>query len=237
MTTYQPTRVWEALQRNADDDFGNDYLCDSDDEEAATALAPLPERITIFNFTDEVLTSEPSIIHDGPVPSEPHHHHHDVVQIRILSDLPVEILVAIFEALPVLHRVNLALCSKLLAQVATRHAQLDLAFADRDELSDRPGFFADPKNFPHLWSRRTPTPNCEFSFFSLGGEWCTAAVAEIERQGATYTPGIHAAIELWFITAVDPNDERIAFKWGGWVCGHRAVVHRCSKVFVCGKWR
>ena len=101
-------------------------------------------------------------------------------------------------------RVSLARCSKRLAQIAVENKILELKFKDRDELSDRKGFFADPSNFPLLFS--LGTPGCSTRIY---GTWQMEAQAEIERQGGTYTKGIHEAIDFWFICKMDPDDERM----------------------------
>ena len=161
------------------------------------------ERLNVYVFPREAITSETSILYDQ-VPSRLYHHGPKYP----IWKMPGEIMSTIFHQLPLFDRVNLARCSKRLAKIAIEEKVLELEFKDRDELSDRKGFFADPSNFPHLWSAGTPG----YSTTIYGAYWIQAR-AEIERQGGTYTKGIHHAINLWFVLKMDADDTRIL--WAG----------------------
>jgi len=187
--------------------FDDDVARALEQEEKKKELVQLDfERrvLNIYVFPHEVLTPKPSILYDQ-VPSRLYHHglKHPI------SKVPVEILSTIFHQLPLFDRANLARCSKRLAQIAIENKILELDFKDRDQLSDRKGFFEDPSNFPLLWS--SGTPGCSTT---INGTWEVEARTEIERQGGTYTQGIHEAIDWWFINEMDPDDERIG--WSDW---------------------
>ena len=191
----------EPWQRSFDDDVAR--ALEQDGKDKLVQLDLEREVLDIYVFPREVLTSEPSILYDQ-VPSRLYHHglKHPI------SNVPVEILSTIFHQLPLFDRANLARCSKRLAQIAIENKILELEFKNRDQLSDRKGFFADPSNFPLLRSLGTPE-----WFATINGTWWVGARTEIERQGGTYTQGIHEAIDWWFISEMDPEDERI--EWRG----------------------
>lgn len=202
MTAKQYRAAGKALQRSFDDDVARALEQEGKDE---LVQLDLKRRVlNIYVFPREVLTSEPSILYDQ-VPSRLYHHglKHPI------SKVSVEILSTIFHQLPLFDRANLARCSKRLAQIAIENKILELEFKDRDRLSDRKGFFADPSNFPLLWS--SGTPGCCATIY---GTWLVEARTEIERQGGTYTQGIHEAIDWWFISKMDAEDERI--EWCGY---------------------
>ena len=206
MTVKQYLAAGKALQRSFDDDAGAPEQKWMDKlKQFYKAWVPDLERrmLNIYIFPREVLTSEPSILYDQ-VPSRLYHHGPK----HSISKVPVKLLSTIFHQLPLFDRVNLARCSKRLAQIAIENKILELGFKDRDRLSDRKGFFADPSNFPLLWS--LGTPGC---CIAIHGTWWVQARAEIERQDGVYTPGIHEAISRWFISEMDPEDERIEW-WG-----------------------
>ena len=155
------------------------------------------QRVNVYIFPPEVITSETSILYDQ-VPSRLYHHGPKHPSWKV----PVEIISMIFHQLPLFDRVNLARCSKRLAQIAIENKFLELEFKDRK------GFFADPSNFPLLWSVGMPGLSN-----TIYGSWWIQAWTEIERQGGTYTKGIHHAIDSWFVCEMDPDDERI--EWTG----------------------
>jgi hypothetical protein len=185
------------LQRSFDDDAAR--ALEQKGKDKLVQLDLKGQVLNIYVFPRKVLTSEPSILYDQ-VPSRLYHHGPK----HPISKMPVEILSTIFHQLPLFDRANLARCSKRLAKIAVENKILELKFKDRDRLSDRKGFFADPSNFPLLWSSVSP----EF-WGTMYGTWRLEAQTEIERQGGTYTQGIHEAIDWWFISEMDANDERI----------------------------
>jgi hypothetical protein len=183
----------ERMMRKKDEQFYRTWFPDTDEE-----------RLNVYIFPREAITSETSILYDQ-VPSRLYHHGPKYPIWKV----PVEIMSMIFHQLPLFDRVNLARCSKRLAKIAIEMKALELEFKDRDELSDRKGFFADPSNFPHLWSAGTPGYST-----AIYGSWSIYARIEIERQGGTYTKGIHHAIDLWFVCEMDSDDDRI--RWAGY---------------------
>lgn len=183
----------ERMMSKKDDQFYRTWFPDAEEK-----------RLNVYIFPREAITSETSILYDQ-VPSRLYHHGPKYP----IWKMPVEIMLMIFHQLPLFDRVNLARCSKRLARIAIEEKVLELEFKDRDELSDRKGFFADPSNFPHLWSAGTPG-----HFPTIYGAYWIQAQTEIERQGGTYTKGIHHAIELWFVLEMDADDERIL--WAGY---------------------
>lgn len=202
MTVRQYRVAGEDLQRRLR--RFKDAVARALEREGKEKLVHKRRLLNIYVLPREVLTSEPSVLYDQ-VPSRLYHHglKHPI------SKVPVEILSTIFHQLPLFDRANLARCSKRLAQIAIENKILELEFKDRDQLSDRKGFFADPSNFPLLWS--SGIPGC---CATINGTWWVEARTEIERQGGTYTQGIHEAIDWWFISEMDPDDERI--KWCGY---------------------
>jgi hypothetical protein len=206
MTAKQYAAAGKALQRSCDDAAAialEQTRRDECEDLYGKWVPGLKRRVlNMYTFPREVITSEPSILYDQ-VPSRLYHHGPK----HPISKVPVEILSAIFNQLPLFDRVNLARCSKHLAQIAIENKIVGLEFKDLDGLSDRKGFFADPSNFPLLWS--SGTPGC---CTKIDGTWWVQARTEIERQGGTYTQGIHEAIDWWFISKIDPDDERIEWR-------------------------
>ena len=129
----------EQMMREKDEQFYRMWFPDTDEQ-----------RLNVYIFPCEAITSETSILYDQ-VPSRLYHHG---LKYPILK-VPVEIMSMVFHQLPLFDRVNLARCSKRLAKIATEEKVLELEFKDRDELSDCKGFFADPSNFP-ICGRREP---------------------------------------------------------------------------------
>jgi F-box domain len=207
MTAKQHAAAEKALQYSYYDDAARalEETIRSKSEQLYGRWVPVPNRwqANVYIFPREVTTSEASILYDQ-VPSRLYHHGSKYPIWKV----PVEIMSIIFHQLPLFDRVNLARCCKRLAQIATENKILELEFKDRDELSDRKGFFADPSNFPLLWSQGTPEWSTD-----IYGSWWIQARTEIERQGGTYTKGIHHAINIWFVREMDPDDERI--EWMG----------------------
>ena len=155
MTAKQYAAAGETLQRSFDDGAARTLEQTIRDKCEQFYRMWIPDskgqRVNVYIFPPEVITSETSILYDQ-VPSRLYHHGPKHPSWKV----PVEIISMIFHQLPLFDRVNLARCSKRLAQIAIENKFLELEFKDRDELSDRKGFFADPSNFPLLWSVGMP---------------------------------------------------------------------------------
>lgn len=119
-------------------------------------------------------------------------HLHDDTSRPFFETLPIELIIKIFEQMPVLDRVQLALCNKGFAKIATTNQLLHPANEYPSNLCENAEWFSGLEDV-HL----NGTPEC---CYREEPGWQRHAKTEIERQGGLLTHGIMLAIESWWIS-------------------------------------